>query len=47
MTRLTVYLNSERGGTLDMDYGGLLEFRYALEWTRRPDDVPLFIIREE
>ena len=41
MKRLTVYLDGERVGTLDMDDSGLLEFRYSLEWTSRPDAMPL------
>ena len=41
MKRLTVYLNGERVGTLDEDDSGLLEFRYALEWTGRQDAMPL------
>ncbi len=41
MKRLLVYLNGERGGTLDEDDSGLLEFRYAPEWTVRADAMPL------
>jgi serine/threonine-protein kinase HipA len=41
MKRLIVYLNGERVGTLDEDDSGLLEFRYAPEWTSRTDAMPL------
>ena len=41
MKRLTVYLNGERIGALDEDDSGLLEFRYAPEWTARSDAIPL------
>jgi serine/threonine-protein kinase HipA len=41
MKRLIVYLNGERVGALDEDDSGLLEFRYAPEWTGRSDAVPL------
>jgi serine/threonine-protein kinase HipA len=41
MRRLIVYMNGERAGTLDEDDSGLLEFRYAPEWTDRPDAMPL------
>lgn len=41
MKRLIVYLNGERVGALDEDKSGLLEFRYAREWTGRPDAMPL------
>ena len=41
MKRLTVYLNGKRVGSLDEDDSGLLEFRYAPEWTGRPDAMPL------
>jgi serine/threonine-protein kinase HipA len=41
MKRLIVYLNGERVGTLNEDDNGLLEFRYASEWTDRSDAVPL------
>ena len=41
MKRLVVYLNNERVGTLDVNDSGLLEFRYAPEWTSRSDAVPL------
>ena len=41
MKRLAVYLHSERVGALDEDDSGLLEFRYAPEWTGRPDAIPL------
>ncbi|MEI6516414.1 MAG: type II toxin-antitoxin system HipA family toxin [bacterium] len=41
MKRLIVYLNGERAGSLDEDDSGLLEFRYALEWTGRPEAMPL------
>lgn len=41
MKRLTVYLNGERVGTLAEDDSGLLEFRYAPEWTGSPDAMPL------
>lgn len=41
MKRLIVYLNSERVGALDQDESGLLEFRYATEWTSRTDAMPL------
>ncbi len=41
MKRLIVYLSGERVGALDEDDSGLLEFRYAPEWTGRPDAMPL------
>ncbi|MFA4944936.1 MAG: type II toxin-antitoxin system HipA family toxin [Lentisphaeria bacterium] len=41
MKRLIVYLNGERVGALDEDDSGLLEFRYASEWTGRSDAMPL------
>ncbi len=41
MKRLVVYLNGERIGDLDEDDSGLLEFRYAPEWTARSDAIPL------
>ena len=41
MKRLIVYLNGERAGILDEDDSGLLEFRYAPEWTGRLDAIPL------
>lgn len=41
MKRLTVYLNGARVGALDEDDSGLLEFRYAAEWTSRTDAIPL------
>lgn len=41
MKRLIVYLNGERIGVLDEDGSGLLEFRYAPEWTGRSDAMPL------
>jgi serine/threonine-protein kinase HipA len=41
MKRLIVYLNGERVGALDEDDSGLLEFRYAPEWTGRSDAMPL------
>jgi serine/threonine-protein kinase HipA len=41
MKRLAVYLNGERVGALDEDDSGLLEFRYAPEWTGRSDARPL------
>jgi serine/threonine-protein kinase HipA len=41
MRRLIVYMNGARAGTLDEDDSGLLEFRYAPEWTGRPDAIPL------
>jgi len=41
MKRLVVYLNNEQVGALDVNDSGLLEFRYAPEWTSRPDAVPL------
>jgi len=41
MKRLIVYLNGERVGALDEDDSGLLEFRYAQEWTGRSDSMPL------
>lgn len=41
MKRLIVYLNSERIGALDEDDSGLLEFRYAPEWTGRSNARPL------
>jgi len=41
MKRLMVCLNGERVGTLDEDDSGLLEFRYAAEWTGRQDATPL------
>ncbi len=41
MKRLIVYLNGETAGALDEDDSGLLEFRYAPEWTHRPDAIPL------
>ena len=41
MKRLMVYLNGERVGALDEDDSGLLEFRYAPEWTGRSDAMPL------
>jgi serine/threonine-protein kinase HipA len=40
MRRLIVYMNGEGAGTLDEDDSGLLEFRYAPEWTGRPDAIP-------
>src|SRR5512137_2143786 len=41
MRRLIVYMNGARAGTLDEDDSGLLEFRYAPEWTGRPDAIPI------
>jgi serine/threonine-protein kinase HipA len=41
MKRLLVYLNGKQVGTLDEDDSGLLEFRYASEWTGRADAMPL------
>jgi len=41
MKRLIVYLNGERAGILDEDDSGLLEFRYAPEWTGRQHAIPL------
>src|SRR4030042_2432940 len=41
MKRLIVYLNGERAGILEEDDSGLLEFRYAPEWTCRQDAMPL------
>lgn len=41
MKRLIVYLNGERVGSLTEDDSGLIEFRYAPEWTGRPDAIPL------
>ncbi|NUN93509.1 MAG: HipA N-terminal domain-containing protein [Verrucomicrobiae bacterium] len=41
MKRLIVYLNGERVGALDEDESGLLDFRYAPEWTGRSDAMPL------
>lgn len=41
MKKLIVYLNGERVGALDEDDSGLLEFRYAHEWTGRSDAMPL------
>ncbi|MBN2241935.1 MAG: HipA N-terminal domain-containing protein, partial [Acidobacteria bacterium] len=41
MKRLIVYLNGEQAGALDEDDSGLLEFRYAPEWTSRMDAAPL------
>ena len=41
MKRLIVYLNGERAGILDEDGSGLLEFRYAPEWTGRQHAIPL------
>ena len=41
MKRLIVYLHGERVGALDEDDSGLLEFRYAPEWTGRSDARPL------
>ena len=41
MKRLIVYLNGERVGSLTEDDSGLIEFRYAPEWTGRSDAIPL------
>jgi serine/threonine-protein kinase HipA len=41
MKRLIVYMNGKTAGALDEDDSGLLEFRYAPEWTNRPDAIPL------
>jgi len=41
MKRLIVYLNGERVGSLTEDGSGLIEFRYAPEWTGRSDAIPL------
>lgn len=41
MMRLIVYLNGKRVGALDEDDSGLLQFRYAPEWTGRSDAMPL------
>ncbi len=41
MKRLIVYLNGERVGVLNEDDSGLLNLRYALQWTGRPDAMPL------
>ena len=41
MRRLMVYLSGEPVGTLHQDDSGLLGFRYAPEWLRRPDAAPL------
>lgn len=41
MKRLAVYLNGVRTGILDEDDSGLLEFRYAPEWTGHPEATPL------
>ena len=41
MKRLIVYMNGDRVGALDEDDSGLLEFRYAPEWTGRSDAMPL------
>jgi serine/threonine-protein kinase HipA len=41
MKRLVVYLNGEQVGFLEEDDSGLLDFRYAPEWTSRTEAMPL------
>ena len=41
MNNLIVYLNAERGGTLEQDDSGLMQFSYNQAWLENPGDMPL------
>ncbi|MBW1849688.1 MAG: type II toxin-antitoxin system HipA family toxin [Deltaproteobacteria bacterium] len=41
MNNLIVYLNTERVGSLEQDYSGLLEFSYDQTWLENPSAMPL------